>query len=216
MARVTLSANISAINGSVQGTTYQQSSYGQIMRSKPTPIKTSNNAQSNIKLINNALNYQWAALTSSQRATWDGKIGVQFKTGKQAYLHSNFYLMFYGLSILTTPAFNVTPPPVDPFLLNMNFGLLELASIGSYSLATYQQLIKCSYPQGNTVTRARANMRLLNLVPVSSDYAILSPVYDTTLKVTPVAGMKIWVSVAMQNLTSGDVGAWTTKLLEVQ
>ncbi len=215
MARVELSANIASIRGSVAGTTFQNSAYGQIMRNKPIPKKSANNAQQNIKLLQSQLNYKWADISASDRLAWDGKIGTKFRTGKQAFLNANFYLLFKGLTTLDIPAYNVTPPPIAITQLILNTGELFVLTDIDADMDIYTLLIKMSYPTGSTVVRARRTMRLLNYDTEDTNSFIVTPTYEETLSVTPVVGQLIWVSMALQNFTSGDVGAWTTLLMPV-
>ena len=76
-------------------------------------------------------------------------------------------------------------------------------------------IFKASYPVGQTVTKSRNNLRLLNQTTSDTISTIISPVYEDTVHVVPVLGMKIWVSLALQHRTSGDLSPFTTKLMEV-
>lgn len=204
------------ITGSLGGTTFQNSLSGQIMRVKPVPKKSYNNAQQNIRLIQTRLNYEWAALTDSQRAQWQGKVGTQFKTAKNAYMNANFYRIFYEQTLISTPSFNPLPPPIAPLHLILNLGALFLICDYDAALVDYMMIFKASYPVGKTVTKSRNNLRLLNQDTTDTLSTIISPVYENTVHVTPVVGMKIWISTALQHRTSGDVSAFTTILMEVE
>lgn len=215
MARVILSSIVSSINGSVAGTTFQNSSYGQIMRVKPRPSGSANNAQSNIRLIQSILNSTWAALTDAQRASWQGKVGSQFKTGKQAYMNANFYLQFQGASLINTPAYNVTPPPIAPAALELNFGNLELSTSNVTDVTNFQLLVKASYPVGSTVVRSKRTMRLLYYTGALGTLQNITTHYVNALHTMPVEGQKIWFSVAYQNKLTGDLSSWSEQLLTV-
>lgn len=215
MARVTSSGLLGNITGSLAGTTFQNGVSGQVIRKKPVPKKSFNNAQQNIRLIQTQLNFEWSELTESERASWNAKIGTSFKTGKAAFLNANFYRLFYGQSIIDTPSYNPAPPPLSPESLVYDTPDLLLGNDISVDLADYMVIIKMSYPVGKTVTKSRNNLRLLNISPAGSILIDLSPTYENTLSVTPAIGMKIWVSCALQHRTSGDVSPFTTKLLEV-
>jgi hypothetical protein len=215
MARVTTAGLLGNITGSLAGTTFQNGVSGQIIRKKPIPKKSFNNAQQNIRLIQTQLNYEWSQLTESERAMWDGKIGTAFKTGKNAYLNANFYRVFYGQSIIDTPSYNPAPPPLDPTSLTYDSPDLLLENTGSVDLGEFMVIVKMSYPVGQTVTKSRNNLRLLNISVASPVLIDMSPTYENTVHVTPAIGMKIWVSCAVQHRTSGDVSPFTTKLLTV-
>lgn len=216
MARVQNSGLLGNITGSLAGTTFQNGISGQIVRKKPVPKKAFNNAQQNIRLIQTQLNYYWAQLTESERAMWNGKIGSTFKTGKAAFLNANFYRLFYGQSIIDTPSYNPAPPPLAPDTLVWDNPDLLLGNDASYSIVDYMVILKMSYPVGQTVTKSRNNLRLINLTPAGTILFTTSPYYEDTVFVTPAVGMKIWVSTALQHRTSGDVSPFTTKLMTVE
>jgi len=215
MARVTTSGLLGNIQGSIAGTTFQNGISGQIIRKKPIPKKAFNNSQQAIRLIQSRINFEWSALTDSQRAAWVGKVGSQFKTDKQAFSSANFYRIFYGQSIIETPSFNPTPPPIGASILILNLGQLFLITDYAADLTDYMMIFKASYPVGQTVTKSRNNLRLLNQTTSDTISTIISPVYEDTVHVVPVLGMKIWVSLALQHRTSGDLSPFTTKLMEV-
>lgn len=216
MARILSSGLLGNIVGSLGGTTFQNSAGGQIMRKKPIPKKSFNNAQQNIRLLQGQLNHEWAELTTSERASWDGKISPKFKTGKQAFLNANFYRLFYEQTLISTPSFNPAPPPIGPLQLILNLGELFLIADYDADLDDYMMIFKASYAVGNTVTKSRNNLRLLLQDTEDTLSTVLTPVYENTVHLTPAIGMNIWISTALQHRTSGDLSAFTTKLLTVE
>jgi len=215
MARVITSGLLGAIVGSIAGTTFQNSASGQIIRKKPIPKKSFNNAQQNIRLLQSQLNHSWAAMSDSQRLSWDGKINSKLKTGKLAYLQANFYRLFYDQSIILVPSFNPLPPPISTLFLVLNGSSIFLLSDYDADLTVYMMIFKASYPVGNTVTKSRNNLRLLKQATADSISTIISPVYENTVHVVPVVGMKLFVSTALQHRTSGDISAFSTKLITI-
>lgn len=213
MARVILSGMVSAVKGSISGTTFQGSAYGQIMRNKPIPLKSSNASQSNIRLIQSQLNYQWAALTDAQRASWNGKVNTFYRTAKQAYMGANFYLLFNGITLIESPAYNVTPSPIAPYSIELVGGGYELITDNIDVIDDYQLLIKASYPVGNTVTKSIRSLRLLNYTAIAGTTQEIESEYIAALHTELVEGSRLWISTALQNIYTGDLSAWTTKIV---
>jgi hypothetical protein len=70
MARIKYGSLVTDIAGSIGGSTFQRSAYGNTLRSKPNPIRSVSSAQLNIRAFMKQAHQAWAAMSSNERQQW--------------------------------------------------------------------------------------------------------------------------------------------------
>jgi hypothetical protein len=112
MARIKYGSLVTEIAGSIGGSTFQRSAYGNTLRNKPVPIRSTSQAQLSIRQYMKQVHDAWAALDSDERIQWqqfttfaNPKIkhdhGVTM-SGHALYLKYQVSRLINGLSILET------------------------------------------------------------------------------------------------------------------
>ena len=71
MARIIYSALVTAIRGSVGGTTFQQNQYGSTIKNKPKMIRPRSNQQEKRKIYMTAATQAWGNLTVNRRNAYN-------------------------------------------------------------------------------------------------------------------------------------------------
>jgi hypothetical protein len=216
MARISTSGLLGNITGSIAGTTFQNSVSGQIARKKPTQLKSYNQRQGKVRLINTQLNNLWATMTDQERQQWDIMVNAKFKTGKQAFYHSNFYLFWYGKSPIITPS--LKPSPVGITTTNIIYNLGDLSVLTDFSADTNEYIlcIKISQPYGTTINRARNNLRLLDLDVTDTGSFFITPAYHEQFGFYPQVGQVIFIALALFDLQDGVSSPFITKRIIVE
>lgn len=80
MARVKYGGIVTDLSGSVGGSTFQRSSFGSSLRSKPNPIRGRSSSQGNIRHLMSLLHASWRGLSVEQRTAWDRFINFSNQT----------------------------------------------------------------------------------------------------------------------------------------
>lgn len=121
MARIKTSAIITDIRGKVQGTVFQQSQGGLIIRNNPAPINPNTPSQSLSRAISFNLQQSWKSLSDIQRTLWDNFVSfnpigqknnsTRFLNGQQAFIKLNTYRVLYSKAVLTNPQFGRIDQP---------------------------------------------------------------------------------------------------------
>lgn len=70
MARVKYGGIVTDLSGSIGGSTFQRSSFGSSLRSKPNPIRGRSASQGNIRYLMSKLHAAWRGMTEAQRTAW--------------------------------------------------------------------------------------------------------------------------------------------------
>lgn len=118
MARITFGPTISAMKGSIGGTTFQTNAAGAFARSRPYVKKSSTIKQQQLHTSHQKLLYQYSILTSDQKDDWNTFAAAHIKvnkfgqektlTGSNWFLSTNYMRILTGETILASPpAYNL-------------------------------------------------------------------------------------------------------------
>lgn len=225
MAVITLSGLISSIKGSVNGSTFQRSAAGTIVRNKPKSVGKGSFAQRNVRSITSTLNGAWRDLTDSQRNAWaymssfangsnlTTKGNRSANTGKMQFLAVNFFLLQYGKSIVTDPSIGSTeaaflPCPSD---YQSSSNLMNYTGV----LDTTEQVLitKVSLPQSNSTNTANTGMRTLVYSQVDGSQQDWSQAYFDTYGIVPPWNYKYWIELQVVNFVTGALSAPSRRLI---
>jgi len=111
MARIQYASIVSEVSGSIGTATFQKSLYGNTLRSKPNPRKSSSIAQQYCRNLMMQLHQAWAALSDDQRRQWNQFVSFSsarinrdksvLLTGHALFLKYNFFRLLSGLTVLS-------------------------------------------------------------------------------------------------------------------
>jgi len=119
MAKIRMGVAVSAISGSVAGTTFSRNRGGAYMRNRSKPTVSTTTAAQNAKARLALFSQSWQGLTEAQRTSWKRWAGQNPVTdvlgdqrvlsGHQAYIGLNTRLHLIGQSAISAPPI-VAPP----------------------------------------------------------------------------------------------------------
>lgn len=115
MARIKYASIVSSVSGSVGSATFQKSQYGDVLRNKPRPRRSSTASQYEIRMLMQSLHEAWRDLTDAQRKQWNQFISYSnatirrdhnvLLTGHALFIQYNMLRLLVQLSIMTTPVY---------------------------------------------------------------------------------------------------------------
>jgi hypothetical protein len=119
MARVKFGSLVSGLSGSIGGSTFQQSLYGNILRSRPRNNKTNSAAQFKARTYMTQCQAGWKALTPADRVQWDQFIAFSgasinrdravLLSGHALYLKYNYARLASGFTLLNSLVYASAP-----------------------------------------------------------------------------------------------------------
>jgi hypothetical protein len=117
MARIKYASIVSSVSGSVGSATFQKSLYGDTLRNKPRPRRSSTSSQQYCRNIMNQLHTAWAALSDDQRQNWNQFISFAgssirrdrnvLQSGHSYFLRYNFLRLLQSYAIQQNPLYNL-------------------------------------------------------------------------------------------------------------
>lgn len=129
MARIKYGSLISEISGSIGSATFQKSQYGNTLRNKPNPRKSSSASQLYRRSMMMLLHQAWRDLTDDQRRQWNQFISYSSQsinrdrhvllTGHSLFLKYNYFRLLSELAILEDPVY--IPMPVWPVITDFMY-----------------------------------------------------------------------------------------------
>lgn len=142
MARVKYGGLVTEVNGSVGGSTFQRSLYGNTLRNKPFQLHKQTSVQMGIRYFMHQLHQQWRTLTAAQRTAWNQFISYSnatirrdravLLTGHDLFIKYNMFRLISGMAIMTDPVYSPMPAfptgpnfaidPPDPDRFDFNVG----------------------------------------------------------------------------------------------
>jgi hypothetical protein len=217
MARITFSALVTDIRGSIGGTTFQKNAYGYTVKNKPNMIKPNSRTQNFVK--NWFVNGQrgWGLLTTEERASWDtwsaefpqfakNNLDSQL-SGFQVFSRNYFYRQLYNLTALTEPSF-------DPTLIPSMDGTFSITKTASTTLnltqpswsddSNYFLAASISSPIKASSSFISTKVRFI-LARTISDAAVnnIYNAYVSKFGFAPNSGDKVQLKVVIVNTESG-------------
>jgi hypothetical protein len=128
MARVTYGSLVTALAGSIGGTTFQLNNSGNIARSKAHTSTTNSNFQSSHQNLLVQLVAKWPTLTSAYKAQWNALAASGARTnvwgeskvitGYQYFIAYNLYYYTVHSSFVSIHATKIIPPSISQFTLS--------------------------------------------------------------------------------------------------
>lgn len=123
MARIKYGSIVSSVSGSIGSATYQKSLYGDTLRNKPVPRRSSTALQINRRGIMMQLHAAWRSLTDAERRQWNQYISYSsarirrdknvLQTGHSLFIQYNFMRLINNIALMTVPVY-VPMPEVFP------------------------------------------------------------------------------------------------------
>jgi hypothetical protein len=200
MARVKFGGLVSEVSGSVGGSTFQKSLYGNTLRNKPLPIHRRSPAQETIRRYLQQLHAAWRALTSAERTQWDRFINFSnqsirrdsgvLMTGHDLFIKYNLAKLMIGDAILTVPTYISMPEvPIEEGTIGRDVAAMGWALSDTYDDDALFFLLKLSSPR---LASRRFSPQGLRWIPTDYDglAAIdLYPAYPNIFGFVPPAGV---------------------------
>lgn len=198
MARVKYGSLISEISGSIGSSTFQKSSYGNTLRTKPRPRRTQSDSQNVCRRYMSQLHIAWRSLTDDERRQWNQFISYSGQkilrdknvllTGHSLFLKYNFMRLFAHLAIMTVPVYQ--PLPVWPTTLD------ELAfdegTMGAYfesaDASNLALLVSASIPRNPSLRFSASGLRMFYGTGEAAQPCNVYPAYNTVFGFTPAEG----------------------------
>lgn len=196
MATIKWSGLVSEVKGVLNGSVFQGSKVGQIIRNNSSSVGRKSSARQNIKTQYKAVIQAWRALSSANRATWEDQVVNYPFTDKygnpytpsayQLFMALNLNLVNAGQSLIST----ITDPEIVDSLSNAAYGLTGGGEYGltfdSYSGANRYCLVYASAPIPSWLDINRAALRLIGVISVNDISEIsIETMYSSTYGYTP-------------------------------
>jgi hypothetical protein len=220
MARIQYSGLVTAINGSVGGTTFQTNKYGFTVKNKANMVHPRTSLQSNQKLALSVAITRWRALSSPQRSLWDSwalAYPQYAKHNPTAQLSGFnvfikrmvFQLMFFGLDqpAITNPEFVTYPLDTCTVSPVRSGGLLYLRPVWSIA----DETLTCLYFMSNTLPPS-VNFIGSKTRFIGSNYNInedidITTEYKVAFGIVPNVGTTCVIDLQIMANTNGQVFA---------
>lgn len=226
MAIVQTSSIISNIVGSVGGSTFQNSSGGLMLRSKPFPRQKNSPAQSRARVNLSYLQTLWAALDDNQRSAWSQwadyagySTGYYYKrklTGQETFILLNSYRLILGIAVLSNPVFT-TMVHVDAqfelFRRGNNFWALFTMD---YEMTEYRPLLFLSGLLGASRIAEPARKKLFAPNTFDGFYWDLTDRYRKQYGRLPEVGDRIWSKSYIMENDSGHISPPYLEVVTIQ
>jgi hypothetical protein len=190
MARVTYTALISKITGSIGGLTFQVNPSGHILRSKPQmpakPMPAANIQQRNISLLTAA----WPSLSNANKVTWSDfatahqKVNEwsisKYLNGFQWYLSCNLNLLIVDeATIDAAPIWEVMTVP-DAFTIYTDVDDIKVDFGAEYTAPYDYVMVYASPPIRQSSIKLRRSLKLILITSVSAQqYISLTASYSS-------------------------------------
>lgn len=213
MARIKPSALISNIQGSIGGTTFQQSQGGLIAKAKQSKVKRNAIRQSVVKSITALVQSNWFQLTEAQRNVWKSfatwaKINQLNSNeliinGMQIYIRVNVIRALYGLSLITSPGFSLCANVPALWSVGLSGGNLILTSSRVIDDSAEFVICYASIWCRETINAPGSRLRLLIFSTSSGSTFDISAAYTAVFGRLPVVGETIFIRAALVNKETG-------------
>jgi hypothetical protein len=184
MARVQYGSYITALAGSIGGTSYQANKSGYIARAKPNFSNKNSILQQENKFTFNSVRTLWLALTQAQKDAWNVYASTHTYVtvwGTNRTLSGYNWFMACNINLINcsrptisaVPATSVPaqPPVLDYYTVNQN--VLDLGWVYSGSGYAHANIILqwfASYVTLNTSLKQRKDLRLFHYTAAGTSY----------------------------------------------
>lgn len=223
MAKVKLNAIISSINGKIGGTVFQNTAAGLIMKNSPQLPFASSMAQNSVNNYMYRCQYEWQALTSCQRQTWNSFAKFikksqhsqkdLFLNGQQLFIQFNFYRFLYGIAVLQNPQFVKDElTPIDGVISLVGAALtftIDRPIISANEFLILQITTKVSPTINNPGSRYRS---IIFTTTDAANWDISIP-YSDVYGFVPVATNRLFYRYSLADKRNGVIKPFQSKLV---
>lgn len=218
MARITLSGLLSDIRGKIQGSVFQQSQGGLMIRSSSSKVNKLSISQSVIRNRTFGLQQAWRSLTDTQRSAWSNfakfnpvvQKNSQFRNlnGQQIYIKFNFYLLAYSFNRIDNPEFTI--PATQPITASMGLNVSDLEITYSRVMNIFVEYVVlfCTDVTPQSVINPSSRYRLVAYNMTNGPAQNISTEYEAVFNRVPVSGDKIFFKLAKADLLTGIVSSF--------
>jgi hypothetical protein len=213
MARIKMGALITDIRGKIQGTVFQNSQGGLIMRNNPTPVNKGSIAQNATRVIIGNLQNQWKGLGDTTRAQWSAFAtftGIKqvndsnrILNGQQLFFKINAIRQLYSKSNISNPLFSrFSLNPVVVTVRN-SFSILTIDTTRALVPANEFLELKISGPVGGTVNNPSGRLKQLIFTTTASAANVVTQDYIDIFGKIPNSGDEVFIEWTLRQLDNG-------------
>lgn len=228
MARIIYSGLVTAIKGSVGGTTFQGNAYGHTVKNKANMVKPNSVLQNNSKLVFSLAVKAWGGLTTFDRASWDSWAATypQFAKNNPSSVLSGFAVFvkvfsnaLIGLGLSHTPTaspfFTLTPLDTVSFVLHNSGGVLTLNQTWVINDGSWNTNIYLSRPFGDSQNFSGTSTRFIAASDSTTLGLVITDAYLNVFGALPAIGSVIFLDIQLYNTANGQVPAKSSQRLVV-
>jgi len=223
MAKVSYGAMVTAITGSIGGTTFQNTISGAIIRNKPNGRKSSTMKQSTQRQNPSFYINKWQALTLAQQGLWNVFAGLhphvnsygqsRNLTGFDWHWSVNYNLLSAGLPYIPAPPIYIAPGAVSPYTLTLSSVKIEFTFAGIVVQPNTAYIVNLTFRRTSGALQNRSLYRRMEVIVVGGFAALNETVkwnsyFGASWATTP-SGSKVILSGMIQpfDTRSGVSGA---------
>jgi hypothetical protein len=199
MARVQYGSLVTGVSGSIGSATFQKSLYGNTLRNKPRPRRSSTVSQQTARLIMTVIHKAWTALSAAQRNQWNQFISYSsasinrdkkvLLTGHSLFIKYNFLRYLTLHNILTDPTY--IPMPIWPSFVKMEYGSqneFNISLTSDMSIFDLNWVFKMSAPRPSTLSFTKQGVRYIHNPWTGDEFIECSQAIKNVFGVVPVTG----------------------------
>lgn len=226
MARVKYGPLVSEISGSVGGSTFQKSLYGNTLRNKPIPINKRTPGQINIRAFLQQLHSAWRTLSDDQRTQWNRFINFSGQTirrdrgvllsGHDLFIKYNLAKLIIGDAILSVPTYSPMPiVPVPEGTIGVDVGAMGWALTAAYDDDAVFFILKLSSPRLSSRSFSPQGIRYMAVTFDGLAAIDLHLAYPAVFGFIPPAGVFLHYSLQWLSRVSPVMNAAITGKVEI-
>lgn len=195
MARILFGPLVTAVKGSIGGTTFQGNPSGQIIRSRPHTSKSSTSKQQSTHQSVNLFLSSWFNLTQTVRNEWNdyaalwpkiNKFGQsKILTGWNWYFSVNFWRNAIGVDWFVSPPPHLVPVDVPSFEIISSDTALKISINPSHDFVTYPVIIYSTIPtRKNTLSINQVRKMIQIITSFPSNPLNITSAWETATQLT--------------------------------
>lgn len=195
MARIKYSSIVSEVSGSIGSATFQKSQFGNTLRSKPNPRRSSSPDQVTCRRYMTILHNAWSTLTSDQRTAWNRFISFSNSTikrdravllsGHSLFIKYNFLRLLSGFAVLTDVVYVAAPvwPRVDS--IGNDVGTVNFTMDIAVDHDVIWFIAKFSAPRPASQSFTKQGLRYFNIIPATASGFNVTDFYQAIFGTIP-------------------------------
>lgn len=205
MARIKYGGIITDISGSVGGSTFQKSLFGNTLRNKPIPHKSTTPAQLKVRSYMMQIHAAWTGLSNDQRLQWNRFINFSGQTikkdsgitmtGHDLFIKYNMFRVLAGLTVLTIPTYVANPSSktFDLFWFEVNSLFFRFSA--AINPANQWFILKLSSEHNISLSFSYTSLLYFNIVPASGLVFYITDIYRNLFGTIPGIGSAVNYSI---------------------